>query len=211
MRDLIYIGGGDPANLTYLQSAGDDANLTTYTFASQNFGDEAADRYIIVALMPVGAASITSVTIGGVSATIIGQVANGANVAGLAIALVPTGTSGSVVMTLSDAGTRAGISCYSVTGLSDPTPTDTNTSTADPSVLNLDVPDGGFIVACSMVAATAQTATWVGATKDSNFALQGASQLSSASIDGLETETNRAITATWSGGNTDAAFSAVWN
>ena len=120
-----------------LQSASDGANATTYTFSSQNLGDADTDRHIIVGISTrdVGTTSqaISSVSIGGVSATIVVQQRNSATntcVAGLAIAKVPTGTTGDIVVTFSEEVLRCGIGVWRAIGIS-ATATDTGSSTSN--------------------------------------------------------------------------------
>lgn len=157
--------------ISFLQSATDTADLSSYTFASQNLGSAASDRHIIVAVISrkAGATTtITGVTVGGVAATIVRQRANTASntqVAGLAIALVPSGTTGDVVVTFADTMVRCSIGLYRADDLLSATPYDVDDSVvADPTV-NLDILAGGFAIGVGGVAAST-TATWTGLTED---------------------------------------------
>lgn len=163
--------------LDFLQSATDTADLATYTFASQNFGAAASDRYIIVTIMArkSGASTtITGVTIGGVTATEVVQRTNNvtnSDIAGIFIAAVPTGTSGDVVVTLGATMVRCAIGLYATTGLSSATPYDSDSSVASPPSVSLDVPVNGFIIGAGLTAAST-TATLTGITEDYDSTLE---------------------------------------
>lgn len=81
----------------------DSANATTRTLTGVSFGAAAADRYIFLAFGTYnnGSAWNSSVTIGGVSATLIAKQRNGTANGNSEIwaALVPTGTTGTIVIT----------------------------------------------------------------------------------------------------------------
>lgn len=103
---LVGVGSsGAPAAVTatYISLANDNAtgNVSTYTFTSQSIGTAFADRNIVVAFHyrnDTGAApSLSSATIGGVSATALVNYAQSANSnVGFLIATVPTGTTANV-------------------------------------------------------------------------------------------------------------------
>jgi hypothetical protein len=89
--------------IAFLQGNQDDANLTTYTFEDQNFGDPDATREIFVTFSFGTSSTRTpnSVTIGGVSATIESYTNSAGSLECCAHALVPTGTTGDISATLS--------------------------------------------------------------------------------------------------------------
>lgn len=153
------VAGPSGPDFSHTDSSIDNSNLDVYTFSSQSFGAAASDRRIIVsayASCSDNGSVISTVTIGGVSATIhvsaqnSGNTRNG-NVA-IASAAVPTGISGDVVVTYTtDIGVLLGcaISVYRAANLFSGTPFDTATdSGASPSLL-VDIPAQGFLVACS--------------------------------------------------------------
>src|SRR3990167_7900479 len=121
---------------SFLQANSDATNLTTYTWSAQNLGTASSDRYIIVAIISrqVGttAPTVSSASIGGVSATIVRQNNSGVsnlNTVAFILANVPTGTTGDVVVTFGSQQVRAAIGMYAATGMN-PTPTDQGSSTA---------------------------------------------------------------------------------
>jgi len=138
----------------HIASTADSSNQLSYTFASQSFGEAAVDRRIIVAACAGSAsigASISTVTIGGVSATIHTETSNNGNTrnghVAIASALVPAGTSGDIVVVYTGAGAmqECVISVYRVTRLVSGTPSDTATSD-NASTLFIDIPERGILV-----------------------------------------------------------------
>jgi hypothetical protein len=112
-------GGGAGGTLTGTWVASDDVSspANQHTFSGMNFGTAAANRLLIVAACSSGnsPAPASSVTIGGVSATLVKSVSGSQFVsASLWQALVPSGTSGTVVVNWSGTASCAGIGIWSV-------------------------------------------------------------------------------------------------
>lgn len=150
------------SEFAFLQKATDTSGQTTYSFTSQNLGTADLDRYIIVSVLArssgTGARSISSCSIGGVSAEVAvlrQTIATNSNTAALIIAKVPTGTSGTISITFSGAMVRCGIAAYRAVGLITSTPFDTASSGASNPSFTYEVPANGVVIACSTTAATA--------------------------------------------------------
>ena len=118
-----YAFGGD--NITafeFLQATTDTANATTYTLTGVNFGTADVNRRIVIGVLSRSGSSgrtVSSATIGGVSATIIDQqdlnlVSGGYNVHSYLAADVPSGSSGTVVIVFSGSMLRLQIATYRV-------------------------------------------------------------------------------------------------
>lgn len=181
--------------LSFLQGSMDISDLTTYTFASQNLGAADPNRWIVVCVGGAHSAarSISSVTVGGVSATKIVQ-AEGSTLyrhTSIWVAPVPTGTTGDIVVTWSGAIGRCGYSAYRlITGTAPTTAfntqTDLSLTSSDLSV-SINRPAGGVIVASTInISSTATSITWAGTTEDydaswSEATYQGMSSSSTAS------------------------------
>jgi hypothetical protein len=199
---------------TFLQFAGDIANASTYTFSAQNFGTEAADRYIIAVIQSrkaLAATTVSSVTIGGVAASISVQRANtvtNTSVCAIAIALVPTGTSGDVVVVFADAMTRCGLGLFSATGLS-ATPADTDSAAANDPSVSLDCPAGGFIIAGAMSNLTG-SATWTGVTERWDTTVEATNNYTGGSLDFATTQTGLTVTATFTNDQESVGVFASW-
>lgn len=196
-----------PIVSSFITSTTDPADATIYTFASQSFGAEAANRYIIVSF---GAASATasrtlsSATIGGVSASILLQtsIAGSSRLSGIIVALVPNGTTGDVVLTFSAGMDRCGIGIYRATGLLSTSAYDTaqNSATSGTSVSTntIDCPAGGLIIATSQSSATATTNhTYAGVTEDFDNQLENSThRTSGGSLSPSTTQTNLTVSVT---------------
>lgn len=135
----------------------EDTDLTTqstFTFSSQNFGTPSSDRqiFVLVSGSAVFTASLSSLTIGGVSGTI--HVQNGSPFSAICRALVTTGTSGTVALTFSDNMLFACITVIAVRGLLSTTALETfssNDTSAPLSVTNeMTLSAGGIILGVAM-------------------------------------------------------------
>lgn len=204
------------AGCEYVTSNTSTSDLTTYTYASQSLGTAAADRHIVIVTgaRKAGAGfTLSSVTVGGVSATIVEQVTHNvtnSNTTGIAIAAVPTGTTGDVVVTWSTGVLRNWISVYRLDNLDDPTSPLTATDTgANPSgAINTTEGDCALGGATSAAGAT----TWSGITEDVDTTLETFVQYTSAHLSISSPSTPLTMTATMAGsgsGETAGAF-AVW-
>jgi len=175
---------------TYLQGVGDSTNATSYTFSSQNLGAADADRQIVVAIAgrALGTPTLSSVTVGGVSATInktqYTDSGGARSTAAIAIADVPTGTTGDVVLTYSAEMLRVGQALYSVTGANH-TAYDTGGSSADNPSASLDIPADGYGFGTAFILGSA---TWTNLTEDydeidiEGYDITGASSNSSGDL-----------------------------
>lgn len=90
---------------------------SVYTFTDVSFGDAAAGRTIALGVTVRGDNGAASVTIGGVAATVVNH-ANSSNIhAHIVYAAVPTGTSGTIVVTLTGAHSHScAISLWRIDG-----------------------------------------------------------------------------------------------
>lgn len=204
---------------SYLQSNSSASGLTTYTFTAENLGTADSGRFIIAAIggRHAGAAhTLSSVTIGGVTATIATQAnvttTNGNTVA-LVIAAVPTGTTGDVVVTFSAAMLRCGIALYRATNLN-PTAFQTQpvtAGTANPTA-NLDIPAGGLAIATSLNSNNPSTTTWTGLTIDFDFLVGGNASTDFSGAHDLFSafQSARTITATQTSAVQPVATMASW-
>lgn len=153
----------------FLQRTADSVDRTTYTFAAQNLGTAVAGRLIVVAVhaRATGATALTvsSASIGGVSATIAVQLSSTAtdtSVNAIVYAVVPTGTTGDIVVTLSRASNRCMVGAWRLVDLVSTTPTDTDSSSAANPTCSLTVSAGGYAIGAACVAVGGGSATWTG-------------------------------------------------
>jgi hypothetical protein len=144
----------------------------TYNFTTVNFGADVANRYIVVAAQTDGGNhSISGVTIGGVTATLVVQNGNGGTEQVSLWIAQPTGTSGTVTLTMATAPLAAGVMVYRMTNPSSATAYHTATGTGVSGVIsmNLNIPSGGAGIAAAGEHTTSPvpgTKAWSGLTKD---------------------------------------------
>lgn len=139
-----------PDGIEFMGSYLDDVSRSSYTFTDVDFGPEYAGREIVVA-SSLKNAFFTSVTIGGTVADelLTGGASN--RILGIARRAVPTGTSGTIVVTPSTTSTRCSIFVYRVTrkttgNYSDSQDFNTTTSSTSITFGSVTVPSGGVIV-----------------------------------------------------------------
>lgn len=184
-----------PASRTFLQSVANNSSATTYP--NQNFGSASFDRYIVVVLAARVAATITSITIGGVAATISITQSNSSNRIAIAIAAIPTGTSGDISFTLSG-GTlfRSLIAVYAVTGIDASAAFATASSTVNNGTMSITIPADGIIIGGAMGFSTASGAfTWTNLTENSDILVNSTTGLGTGSDAFSTLQTSRSISA----------------
>lgn len=139
-------------------------NQTTYTYSSANLGAASARRFILVGYMARSASTFvaSSISVGGISATILGQNQIGGTVTGFAIALVPTGASGDVVVTYGGTMVASGISVWSLTNLVSDSPV-SNGLVSNSATIS--IPKGGAAFAVNFNNSSVRT--WSGVTSNS--------------------------------------------
>ena len=128
-------------------------NASGYTFSGQNFGSADSSRLIVVTVgsMRVGSndapTSCTGVTIGGVSGTQVLHTLDSDGIISIWQALVPTGTSGSVVCNFSETANNCVIGVHRIVtgtqGVRNTGSDEVHNSGTEPSIAAT-VPTGGY-------------------------------------------------------------------
>lgn len=210
----VLIGEKRPVVLTYVTHLEQAGGTSTQTFTSAAIGTAASDRLVIVGIV-IGKDSgtwsanpVSSVTIGGISATQVGSqiLCEGTATAALAIfaASVPTGTTANIVVTMAANG-ATDIVIWNATGLSSTTASDTKSDNATPFTQSLTVPTGGFGI--GLAGGESVTSwTWTNLTERSDaasgiYVASGADTTSTGSI---------SVTATNAAGTRAAMLLASW-
>lgn len=200
--------------LDYRTQASDTTTQTTYTFTSVSLGAVSNDRKIIVSVIARKAGTggtISSVTVGGVTATQIQQTTNeggsNSNVAGLFIAEVPTGTTGNIVVTMNTAHLRCSIGVWAATKIPQLAAYDSATSQAAAPTYAIDVPAGGFVIGAGISAAST-SATWSNLNEDFDSAFHSFATHAGASKIYPEAQTNLTVTQTWADSQVPASVFA---
>lgn len=199
----------EPLEQSFLSSAVLTPNGTVFTYSSVSLGAAAADRYILVgtsgAAAGIGATVVSSLTIGGVTATELvtldHRVDDGQYHSGFFGATVPTGTSGDIVVTWTATMSQNGIGVWRLTG-ANTTPHDSATDPlpAGGLTVDVDVEAGGAIFGyCSTDATAAGRFIWTGLTEDFDEVVDGDWDHSGASADFASAVTNQTVTVTGEG------------
>jgi hypothetical protein len=204
--------GGAPVEISLTANAVSAANLTTYTFAAQSLGVAAGDRLIAVGIGSAGnTTTISSVTIGGVSASQVVAADGGSGnsrIAAIWVAAVPTGATGNVVVTFGSGMVHCSIDVYRLVGASATTyhtATDiTITSNAESASLNL-VANGAAIGVFHTNGGATRTTTWTNLTEQTDRVVEAPYATSTAANATTETQA-LTITATASGSLDQAAL-----
>lgn len=198
----------------YLQSDNSTVDASTYTFSSENLGTPDPYRYIILTIesRKTGAlTTITSVTIAGITAAIAVQqnvITSNTTVCGIAIAAVPTGSSGDIVVNFGATMVRCVINVYRATRLRSLTANDTKSSTDNAPTCNLGIQARGFAVGGAL-SATSTSATWTGLTEDYDAQVE-ANTMTSASASFTTTQTGLPITCTFASPTNTVGVFASW-
>lgn len=160
------VSGGLVSDLSQTDTGASGVDGTSFTFSSKALGAADANRVIIIAgsFRAATAVTVSSLTVGGVSATLdieARETSSGVTEAFVAHAAVPTGTTGDVVLTLSASTARAAITVYRVTKYAAATPSKTGSGTRGVSdgtmTANLTAPDIGFQIGAAYIAGTSAT------------------------------------------------------
>ena len=182
---------------TFLQTAINASDFTTYTFTAQPLGSASSSRRIVVAVAGrhfSTAISVSSVTIGGVSAAIDVATGSALNTVAIASLAVPTGTTGDVVITFSSGSQRCGIAMWTVDGAAS-TFSAGGTGTGGASVASV---AGGCVIAHALNTAS-EAATWTGITKRYEEAIEGTTILHSGGDVATPSAQTVAASVSWTG------------
>jgi hypothetical protein len=158
----------EPFGVDYLTTVSDATNTTVYTFNGVTFGTPEPTRVIHLAISCWSAANglLNSVTIGGITATIIRQSPSGNWAKAIHVyAHVPLGTSGQVVLNFAATQDSVAVSAYRVVGWSripvDEGQTETNSTSASMTLYRR---KGGIFIGAAMANNANQmdwtTASW---------------------------------------------------
>lgn len=175
-----YIGG--------TTSTTDQAS--TYTFSNHDVGQPSPYRWVLVGIQSghSAARTISSVTIGGVAATQVGFNASADDtiLTAFYIALVPAGTTATIVVVFSGSAVRCRVGVWTIIGLLSATATDTASDDTDSSGVvsdTLDVQAGGCAFGLySYLSTGTPTAAWAGLTEQFDGNLE-ASQYGTSAFD----------------------------
>jgi hypothetical protein len=204
--------------LVYLGSADNTTDTNSPNFGSFSLGTAAVDRYIVVCSTGrksgTAVTTVSSVTVGGAGLSVVRQqsnVATNINHAAIYGGIIATGTSATIVVNYTTAGTmlRTGIDVYALYGLESTTAFDHEQSTASNPSVSLDIPARGVCIGIACTAAAAG-ATWTGISENSDRNVEASALQQSAASDLLNAETGRTIQASFGTNTNPVLCAASW-
>lgn len=178
MSFLAPFPGGAAVGILYLDHQESGTSGSSITFSGLSFGVASSGRYLAACITWNSSPNhaLASCTIGGVAATILTQVQSGGSggqSCAIAIALVPTGTSGSVVANFGGSVVNFAVELYSVLGIQSPAASSVATSVANAPTATLAVQANGGVLGVGRCSRTTPSATWAGITKDADVIFGG--------------------------------------
>jgi hypothetical protein len=198
----IRRAGGAIPTLAYQTATNSGANSTSYTFSTQAIGTAAADRLVVVVIGREPGDTLSSSTIGGISATVVAN----AGTCTIIAAVVTTGTTADVVLNFAGTQIRIGVAVYAVYGLSSTTATSTYTASLSETVT---IPAGGVAIGCAYSGSGGVSTTWTGVTENSSQNIEaGGAEFTTASIQSIPGFTGTVSIVFGTGGSNMAV--AVW-
>ena len=155
------------ASATYVATA------SSHTYSAQNFGAAATGRVMVACLGSSGLSiTQTSVTIGGVTATQIAQIASSASPnqhIGIWAAVVPAGTSGDVVVNYSGSAVAGALELYALIGASGAAAFASATDNGTTLSGSINIPAGGVGIGAAYDAgASVNGGAWTNLTEDAD-------------------------------------------
>jgi hypothetical protein len=143
--------GGGAFSFGYLNTVGNATNAVSYTFSSVALGEADASRRIFVGIFgrTTGTGGVSSVTIGGVSASLHAQGTSsvtGDTTTAIFSAPVPSGTTGDVVVTFNSGQVRSAIALWRYVG---ETPSLVDSGSGDVSDITITTASSGFVIGVS--------------------------------------------------------------
>ena len=215
LTQLVGFGAASAGVITIAYNAlvSDTTDLTTYTFSSAALGTAASDRKVVVTIhgrsTNPSTRTISSVTIGGVTATEAVSVSNTiGNRCAIYVADVPTGTTGDIVVVFNDTMQKCAVGSYAMYGAGSSTPTATATDIASAFSQTLNIPANGaaFAVAGNQFNTTA---SWAGLTENYDTAIGSETETGASAAFAVE-QVGLTISATFSGGTDGAMVMAAF-
>ena len=158
-----------PVTISHTADPFSATNATAYTFSGAALGTAAANRKISVGVVGavLGAPAVSTLTIGGVSASVV-IAAEGTDATGeIWAADVPTGTTGDIVVTFASGSGRCCLSVDAIYGAGTSAHATASSGAATLSA-SLEIPNGGVATAIAFTGGTspARTHTWANLTED---------------------------------------------
>lgn len=178
-----FSSGTSTVSTSYVSNGSSETAGTSFTFSSLNLGTANSTRKIVVFVTArlATATTVSSVTVAGNSATVIGGNSSSQDYRSAWIVDVPSGTSGNVVVNWAASATRCCVICYA---LYNSTALYGSSFVANTSTLSIATPSGNSVVIsciCDTGSGHQTNVTWTGLTEDIDLNWSTNAQSSSAS------------------------------
>lgn len=197
----VLLSTGRVKTITYVGNTSDTSNTDIYTFSGASIGSPRGDRrvHVLVAVDGNAGVDLSSVTVGGVTATLNRNATNSSIIGAIATAKLATGTTADIVVTLTGAKLRCNIGVYASTGLTSETAVDSAQSGVDPGDMTITTVESGFAIALCLTNSGTATVAWTGVTENYDTQVESAMAASGASVATTTTSLNIISTQTNSG------------
>lgn len=200
------------ASVSYRATYNDTVNRTSYTFTASDIGTETGRDQIVIAVH-TGGGSISTITVGGVSATRISGTGAGLNVALWRVGGV-TGSTADIVISLSSTADRCLVAVYALYDLISTTPVDSDSTFALSGSSGLsrtiNTRTDGVVIAMASSNASGRTFTWTGVTENYDTSIESVHSYSGGSST-TTSNTTTTVSFTLAGGGTGLTFTlASW-
>ena len=186
-----------PRVATYRSDSAQNTTNSTYTFTAMSFGTAYSSRRMLVHIGARGNTTngaIASVTIGGIAATVpinsLNTAGGNVSISAFAVATVPSGNTGNVVVNFSTNKLRCSVVVYDISGMTNNTPVDAQGVVGNGPNYSVATAKSGCIVAGSFIA-SASGNSWTGVVEDVDASI-GGNQYSSGSFNNT-TGANRTV------------------
>lgn len=196
--NLAMAASTTPVTVSYTAEARQEPASSSFNFATQAIGIAAANRHVVVGISTRATVTVSTVTIGGVSASSVVAINAGGTQVSMWIAAVPTGTTATVAVTTSGSCARCFLGVWAMYGSSGTASDTFSTATGDPlAATGFDVQANGVAIGY-MFDNNNSTATWTNLTErfdqgdGSNAFHTGASNEFSTAQTGLAVSVNEA-------------------
>lgn len=201
-------GGDNITSLSFIESKTSTADATTYTITGVDFGAADSNRRVVIGFASRSANSghnVSSATIGGITATVLAQhtanVGGGHSLVALIAADVPTGTSGTVEVTLSNGAVRAIIGVYRILANNALVFANSASSSATATSTSVTVSvEKGVLLAVAITFTTGSTLSFSGIAND-NFDATAESANAGMASELITASASQTVTATRSSGS----------
>jgi len=203
----------------FVTSASETVGGTSITHSGMSIGDANSTRLVVVGIVGTNGTSsspsLTSATIGGVSATITKQYTGGSSgdytLSAIFIAAVPTGTTADIVMNFSQALDNSHIAIFRLVNVPSSTAYATAQATrgSSPRSTTINIPDKGLLIVTGFGSNT-NNVTWSGVTEAYDETYAGVVKGSGGINYNMTSETGRTITMTQTSATAAQFVAASW-